>query len=235
MKRRKTARDEHGAVVVIAAIGMVLAMIAAALAVDLGTLAQVARRNQKVADLAAIDAVRALPNDPTGAALLSAKRNHNNQDWSGTGWALTVKWSDSVTGPLATAQVPGHSGMRSFSPPYTGATSQTIPGSTTVPLPALGAGNITVGLTGLGTTLATLGLTPSGVTTLIVNLVSPLVTPLNNTVVAPITRGLGLSLGAGDLWAPPPQNCNPTSFNTDPTSSVGPGTPNGYQVPSLVG
>lgn len=141
----------------------------------------------------------------------------------------------SLTGPLATQQIPGHSGLRTFSPDYTGETSQTIPGATTVPLPALGAGNLTVSLTGLGATLATLGLTPATVTNAILGLVNPLLTPLNNTVVAPITRGLGLSLGAGDLWAPPPQNCNPTSFNTDPTSSVGPAAPYGYQIPSLVG
>lgn len=138
-----------------------------------------------------------------------------------------------TTGALASSSIMGHSGSRTFTPDYTGATSQTIPGSTTVPLPTLSAANLNVELTGLGATLLSLGLSPSVVTNLVLAAVNPLLTPLNNTIVAPVTRGLGLSLGAGDLWAPPPQNCNPVSFNTDPTSSVGPASPFGYQIPSL--
>ena len=56
----------------------------------------------------------------------------------------------------------------------------------------------------------TLGLTPSVVTNAVLAAVSPAVTSLNTLVVAPLTKGLGLSLGAGDLWAPPPQSCNPS-------------------------
>ncbi|MGH3907091.1 MAG: hypothetical protein ACRDTE_23385, partial [Pseudonocardiaceae bacterium] len=53
----------------------VLALIAGGLAVDLGFMAHEARDNQKVADLAALDAVRVLPADPTIAATESAQRN----------------------------------------------------------------------------------------------------------------------------------------------------------------
>lgn len=55
-------RNERGAIMVISTIGVVVAMIATALSVDLGRLAQEKRRDQKVADLAALDAVRDLPN-----------------------------------------------------------------------------------------------------------------------------------------------------------------------------
>src|SRR5688500_17525408 len=52
-----------------------MALIMGGLAVDLGFIAQEARQNQKVADLAAMDAARALPADPTDAARESALRN----------------------------------------------------------------------------------------------------------------------------------------------------------------
>ena len=67
--------DEKGAILVLSAIGLVVAMIAAGLAVDIGRLASYARTDQKVADLAALDAVRVLPTDPTAAAQASAARN----------------------------------------------------------------------------------------------------------------------------------------------------------------
>ena len=67
--------DERGAMLVLAAVGMVVAMIAAGLAIDIGRLASYARTDQKVADLAALDAVRVLPTDPTAAAQASAARN----------------------------------------------------------------------------------------------------------------------------------------------------------------
>ncbi len=73
--QRLSNRDEKGAVILIATLGAVLALIAGALAVDLGFLAHEARLDQKVADLAALDAVRLLPGDPTGGAIKSASRN----------------------------------------------------------------------------------------------------------------------------------------------------------------
>ncbi len=93
-------RDERGAVLLVATAGVVVALIAASLAVDLGSIAEMARRNQKVADLAALDAVRVLPTDPTAAARASATRNAfalGSPDRS-----LLVDWAPSVAGPWTT-------------------------------------------------------------------------------------------------------------------------------------
>lgn len=97
----RAQREERGQILVLAAVGLVLAMVAAALAIDLGSVAEVARRNQKVADLAALDAVRVLPGladqaadgSVTKAAVDSAARN----GFPTTG--LVVEWSASKNGP----------------------------------------------------------------------------------------------------------------------------------------
>jgi hypothetical protein len=52
---------------------------------------------------------------------------------------------------------------------------------------------------------------------------------LNNLLFTPLTRALGLSLANGDIWAPPPQNCNPVSYNVGPPGVTAP------MVPTLVG
>lgn len=75
MHRTTRKKDERGAILVLSTVGLVLALIAGGLAVDIGFIAQEARDNQKVADLAAMDAVRVLPADPTAAARESAVRN----------------------------------------------------------------------------------------------------------------------------------------------------------------
>ncbi len=67
--------DERGAILVLSAIGVVLAMIFSAMAIDLGFTAQEARRNQKVADLAALDAVRDLANHQSIATTSAHTRN----------------------------------------------------------------------------------------------------------------------------------------------------------------
>ena len=72
--------DEKGAMLALAAVGLVVAMIAAGLAVDIGRIASYARTDQKVADLAAMDALRTLSTSAasgplTTAALASAGRN----------------------------------------------------------------------------------------------------------------------------------------------------------------
>lgn len=67
--------DERGAILIMATVGVVLAVVAAALAVDLGTIAQERRRDQKIADLAALDAVRDIPN-AQAKAQASATRNN---------------------------------------------------------------------------------------------------------------------------------------------------------------
>lgn len=99
-------RDEKGAVLILATVGMVLALIAGALSIDLGSLAQSARTDQKVADLAALDAVRVLPGtfdqtaagSVTQAAKDSAIRNGFNP--IAAGHTLVVKWGPSKTGPF---------------------------------------------------------------------------------------------------------------------------------------
>ncbi|HEX7275867.1 MAG TPA: pilus assembly protein TadG-related protein [Acidimicrobiales bacterium] len=68
-------RDERGAILVLSTVGVVLAMIFSAMAVDLGFTAHEARRNQKVADLAALDAVRDLANHQAIASQSANVRN----------------------------------------------------------------------------------------------------------------------------------------------------------------
>jgi len=71
---RTRAGGERGAMLVLAAAGMVIAMIASALAVDLGRLASDKRDDQKIADMAALDASRDLTN-VCPLAQASATRN----------------------------------------------------------------------------------------------------------------------------------------------------------------
>jgi len=73
-RERTRAADERGAMLVLAAVGMVVAMIASALAVDLGRLASDKRDDQKIADMAALDASRDLTN-ACSRAQASASRN----------------------------------------------------------------------------------------------------------------------------------------------------------------
>ena len=84
-------RDERASVLTLSAVGMVLAMVTASLAIDLGSLSQLSREMQKVADHAALDAVRSLPDDPTPAAEASAARN--GFDGAKPGAKLTVEWT----------------------------------------------------------------------------------------------------------------------------------------------
>src|SRR5205085_6871777 len=62
MMRWATLRkaDESGSILVLSVVGVILAVISTALAVDLGRLAQEKRSDQKVADIAALDASRDL-------------------------------------------------------------------------------------------------------------------------------------------------------------------------------
>ncbi len=136
----------------------------------------------------------------------------------------------SATGAVVSS-IPGHSGTLTFTGPYDGTTSQKVPGTTALTLPTAMDGNLTVTVSGA----LPLGLDLPGIQSAIWAVLNPTLTPLNNLIVKPLQRALGLSLGDADIWAPPVQHCNPTSFNTDPTSSVGPSAPYGYQVPSLVG
>lgn len=90
IKRLRSRRDdERGAVLVLAAFGLVLAMIASALSIDLGRLAQDKRNDQKVADMAALDAAWALGGDFQLAALQSATRN--DFDFTAPGFGLIAE------------------------------------------------------------------------------------------------------------------------------------------------
>jgi len=89
--------SERGSILILSTVGIVVAVIAAALGIDLGFLAHEARIDQKVADLAALDSVRALPLDPTSAAQLSATRN--GFPYGSAGYSLDVKWGPTKTGP----------------------------------------------------------------------------------------------------------------------------------------
>lgn len=96
-RKRTRAAGERGAVLVMSTVAMVVAMIAAALAVDLGFLAHEVRVDQKVADMAALDAVRVLPADPTAAAQASATRN--GFPYASPGYSLLVEWASDPAGP----------------------------------------------------------------------------------------------------------------------------------------
>jgi len=95
-RRPRAGRGEHGSVLVLVAGSLVLFMICTALAVDLGSLSHQIRVDQKVADLAALDAVRVLPADPTTEAQLNALRNGFPKN---PGDILAVKWGPTKTGP----------------------------------------------------------------------------------------------------------------------------------------
>ncbi len=92
-------RDEQGAVLVLATLGMVVAMVGSSLAIDLGMIAQEARRDQLVADMAALDAARVLPSNPTSTAQASAARN--NFPYTEPGHSLLVEWGPTVSGPFS--------------------------------------------------------------------------------------------------------------------------------------
>lgn len=57
---RRAERDERGAVMILAAVGLLLALVSSALAVDIGRQASEKKSDQLIADLAALDAAREL-------------------------------------------------------------------------------------------------------------------------------------------------------------------------------
>jgi len=111
--------------------------------------------------------------------------------------------------------------LKSFAPPYTATTpaSQHIAAGGAFSLPSLTAAN---------TTTAGGGALNGLVSTTVLSAVGLVVSPLTTTLLNPMFKGLGLSYAGADIWAPPPQSCNPTSFNTDPGGNVF------LTVPSLV-
>ncbi len=103
---RRAPRDERGAILLLSVAGVVLAMVASALAVDLGFVSQMGRENQKIADLAALDGAKVLPADPTAAAVASAVRNGYSETAP-----ITVECAPTTAGPFVTGLcVSGNSG-----------------------------------------------------------------------------------------------------------------------------
>ena len=117
-------RDERGAILIISTIGVVVAVIATALSVDLGRLAQERRRNQKVADLAALDAVHDIVNRQARAEASAAANNFP----TGPGYSVVADLGKmvggafqvdaagdavrvTVTSPFDNAFVPGSRGV----------------------------------------------------------------------------------------------------------------------------
>lgn len=72
--RGRARRDQRGVILVMAVPGFILAVVSLALSVDIGRQVFEKRRDQSVADLASLDAVRDLPN-AQAAAEASALRN----------------------------------------------------------------------------------------------------------------------------------------------------------------
>ncbi|MEA2900479.1 MAG: hypothetical protein QOH36_366 [Actinomycetota bacterium] len=91
-------RDEQGAILILGSLGMVMAVIMSSFAIDLGTLAQDARRVQLVADMVALDAMRALPANPTATAQASAVRN--GFPYTDGEHTLLVEWGPTRLGPF---------------------------------------------------------------------------------------------------------------------------------------
>ena len=73
-------REERGSILILSTVGVIVAIISAALAVDLGRLAQAKRFDQKVADMAALDASRDLPNACARAKVTVQRNNYNPAD-----------------------------------------------------------------------------------------------------------------------------------------------------------
>ena len=136
--------------------------------------------------------------------------------------ALGITVNTNSTSAL-TVNIPGNSGeLLSFDPPYTTTSaSQEVDGTQSLSVHTLASSNLSVSGTLLGSLVA------STVTTA----VNALLGDLTSVVLRPLFRALGLSFASADVWAPPPQTCQPTSFNID--SGASGTTP--VRLPVLVG
>ena len=165
LSHRINRREERGAVLVLATVGFVLAMISASLAVDLGVLAADKRTDQKIADLAALDASRDLAGvtahcspPPTASgpfcpAVISAARNFSENDADTTISAERVSpnaagnWVADPAGLNVRVTV---SSPRKPYFPFVGSDSRTVTANAVA-----GAGNA-IGTVRVGSTLASL-------------------------------------------------------------------------------
>jgi len=94
---------ERGAILLIAAASLTLLVFAAALAIDIGGRAEEQTNDQKIADLAALDAVRVLPTDPTVEASSSADRNGYASLKSPTITPVEGTWDNGIFTPTSTS------------------------------------------------------------------------------------------------------------------------------------
>ncbi|HUR17861.1 MAG TPA: hypothetical protein VMZ51_02855, partial [Acidimicrobiales bacterium] len=177
--RGRSQRGERGAILVLSAAGMVIALIASALAIDIGKLAQSAREDQKVADLAALDAVRGTPATYQALAAASALRNGFP---TGTGYSVVAVEGMKVNGACQASAGAGSACVTVTSPhsnnfPFVGGrNSMTRAGV---------ASNTAFGAFYIGSSLVTLDTSRSAIL---------------DRVMGGILRGSGLSL-SGVSWS----------------------------------
>ncbi len=116
------------------------------------------------------------------------------------------------TSSVVTASIPGNSGMtRTFTPSYTPSSPPQSVSSSTVTLPTLATGNLTVTTLGIGLSAAAISLD-------LVNGINAALPNLQSNLLTPLYRSIGVSYGGADLWAPPVQKCDPTSFSVNPNA-----------------
>jgi uncharacterized membrane protein len=146
---RARRQEERGAILILSVVGMVLAMIAAGLAIDIGRIAQAARDDQKVADLAALDAARVLPADYAVAAAASAARNGFP---TGPGYSVTA-----IEGVKTNNQCVGSSGAGSVCVTVTSPHTNAFPflgGRDSVTRTAVAGAGAAIGTVRVGSSLA---------------------------------------------------------------------------------
>lgn len=147
---RARRREERGAILVLSVVGMVIAMIAAGLAIDIGRIAQAARDDQKVADLAALDAARVLPASYAVAARESATRN--GFPANGGGYSLTA-----IEGVKTNGQCVASAGAGSVCVTVTSPHTNAFPflaGRNSVTRTAMAGAGSAIGTVRVGSTLA---------------------------------------------------------------------------------
>jgi len=122
---------------------------------------------------------------------------------------------------VVSVTVPGDAGtILTFTPAYATAPSQRV-SSTGVGLPTVAAGNLTV-----GTLLFTLN--AGAIAADLATGINAALPGIQTKIVDQLYRSLGVAYAGADVWAPPVQECSPTSFSVDPGAPV-------RSFPSLVG
>lgn len=182
----RARREERGAILVLSVVGMVIAMIAAGLAIDLGRIAQSARDDQKVADLAALDAARVLPADYAVAARASADRNGFPPN--GGGYSVTT-----IEGVKTNGQCVASPGAASVCVTVTSPHQNSFPflgGRDSVTRTAMAGTGSAIGTVKVGSTLASVSGTLLPMQTLMLNKLFSSLTGGNYNINAVGWRGL---------------------------------------------